>query len=152
MTKCMKRLYILMVSSVLCSSTFSKEIEISRLPLSVETTHPQHIKESISKINIQDNDLTLSGGTIGEENTIINRENYKNKYPEKFDSNGNYIVIHKVSPKIGMTKSDVLNSLWGEPSTKRSTESKYGITEYWYYKYLGSITFNNGKVEFIHRN
>ncbi|MEG2695636.1 MAG: hypothetical protein RR966_14350, partial [Acinetobacter sp.] len=122
------------------------------IPLSVETTDPEHVREVTSKIDIQDNDPSLSGGKIGEENYKSALETFKKKYPEKFDKDGNYksSFSSKKSPKIGMTKSNVLESTWGAPFSKRSTESKYGLTETWDYKSLGSITIFNGKVEFIH--
>ena len=50
-----------------------------------------------------------------------------------------------------MTRGEVLESTWGEPFSKRSIESRYGVTETWNYRSLGSITISNGVVEFIHR-
>ena len=144
----MKQLYFLILGNIVTFSTIAKEVEISRIPLSVETHHPQHIKNSISKITIQENDTTLSDGAIGKENQEI--------WSEKFNNNGKYISefsFNKISPKIGMTQSQIINyTYWDKPTSKKSTESKYGISESWYYRDRGSITFNNGIVEYIHRN
>ncbi|MDM1762176.1 hypothetical protein [Acinetobacter sp. 251-1] len=149
----MNKFYLIILSNFLAFSATAKEIEISRLPLSVETNHPQHKKDSISTIQIQENDTSLREGAIGEENKTINLESLKKKYSEKFDSYGQYISSSiPSSPKIGMSTNQVLNSSWGNPTSKRSTEYKGGISESWYYKNLGSITFSNGKVEYIHRN
>lgn len=130
---------------------YGKQIELVKMPLSIESQNPKDIV--ISKIDIQDNDPSISGGVIGEENRKSALENFKKKYPEKFDQDGNYkdSFFSKKSPKIGMTRGEVLESTWGEPFSKRSIESRYGVTETWNYRSLGSITISNGVVEFIHR-
>lgn len=131
----------------------AKQIDLVKIPLSVEIHNPEYIKDNTLKIDIQHNDLSLSGGEIGEENRKSALENFKKKYPEKFDKDGNYkSTLHlKQSPKIGMSRNDVLESTWGKPFSKRSTESKHGIIENWNYRSLGSITIVDGKVEYIHR-
>jgi hypothetical protein len=46
----------------------------------------------------------------------------------------------------GMTASEVLQSAWGAPSSKRSSTSANGTTEVWLYSGNRSIYFFNGKV------
>lgn len=146
--------FLLILLGLSPAIVFSKQIELVTIPLSVEMNNPEYIKENTLTIDIPDNDLSLSGGEIGEENRKSALENFKKKYSEKFDEDGNYkSSLHlKSSPKIGMSEDEVLKSTWGKPFSKRSTESKYGISETWYYKSLGSIKIFNGKVEYIHRN
>ena len=146
---------ILLISLGLISSTaYAKQVEIVSIPLSIETNHSEEIAKSTTTITIPDNDRSVYSGAIGVENRKADIEAYKQKYPEKFDKDGTYkgsSFLNKKIPKVGMTASELLESTWGKPFSKRSTESKYGISETWDYRSLGSITLHNGKVEFIHR-
>lgn len=58
----------------------------------------------------------------------------------------------KVEPKIGMTKTEVLNSTWGEPKKKNITESRYGNNEQWVYSSDRYIYFENGIVTSIQKS
>lgn len=50
----------------------------------------------------------------------------------------------KLSPEIGMTKDEVLNSAWGSPDSKSTYTNSWGTSEQWYYKSKGSVFFKNG--------
>ena len=53
----------------------------------------------------------------------------------------------KPTAKIGMTEEQVIkNTLWGEPSSKNYTTTKYGTREQWVYDNVGYLYFENGKV------
>ncbi len=52
------------------------------------------------------------------------------------------------SPKIGMTKQEVLDSTWGEPTKKNVDEYQWGREEQWVYG-QGYIYFENGIVTAI---
>ena len=56
----------------------------------------------------------------------------------------------KNEPKIGMTKSEVLNSSWGTPKKKNITETTYGKHEQWVYA-NGYIYFDDGVVTAIQK-
>lgn len=53
------------------------------------------------------------------------------------------------NPKIGMTKSEVLNSTWGKPEDVNTTTTKYGTNEQWVYSLTRYIYFDNGIVTAI---
>lgn len=55
-------------------------------------------------------------------------------------------------PKIGMTKDEVLNGLWGTPDRKNIDEYSWGTHEQWVYDNLGYVYFEDGIVTSISRN
>ena len=58
----------------------------------------------------------------------------------------------KVSPRIGMTSDDVLNSSWGNPDKKNVTNTKYGKHEQWVYTHNRYVYIDNGIVTAIQMN
>ena len=52
----------------------------------------------------------------------------------------------KQNPAIGMTKSEILKSTWGEPDKKNIDEYEWGIEEQWVYDGRGYIYFEDGIV------
>lgn len=62
-----------------------------------------------------------------------------------FDSSAS----HKLSPEIGMTKDEVLNSAWGSPDNKSTSSYSWGTREQWCYKSKGYVYFENGIVDCI---
>ncbi len=56
----------------------------------------------------------------------------------------------KLDPKIGMTKDEVLNSTWGYPQKKNTTETLKGTREQWVYE-KGYIYLFNGIVTSIQK-
>lgn len=86
----------------------------------------------------------------GEQAKIISNEYLAGKYGSA--SSLSEAENRKTAPKVGMTRSQVLtNTYWGKPTSTNSTEHKYGVNESWYYQGIGSISFKNGIVEYIHR-
>lgn len=55
------------------------------------------------------------------------------------------------SPEIGMTKEEVLDSIWGHPDKKNVDDYAWGTSEQWVYKNHGYIYFENGIVTSIQR-
>lgn len=55
----------------------------------------------------------------------------------------------KKYPQIGMTASEVEDSIWGLPNTKNKDTYSWGTTEQWVYKNRGYIYFENGIVTSI---
>lgn len=64
----------------------------------------------------------------------------KAKEKEKNKSQGVYI---------GMTKQQVLDSMWGEPTKINTTTTKYGVSEQWVYPNNNYLYFENGKLTAI---
>lgn len=62
------------------------------------------------------------------------------KQKEKSKSQGVYI---------GMTKQQVLDSMWGEPIKINTTTTKYGVSEQWVYPNNNYLYFENGKLTAI---
>ena len=54
-------------------------------------------------------------------------------------------------PGIGMTPNQVALTSWGNPTSKRSSQSPNGTTEVWVYAGKGTVYFFNGKVSQIVR-
>lgn len=52
-------------------------------------------------------------------------------------------------PAIGMSPSEVLQSTWGEPMSKRLSKTANGTTEVWTYSGKRTVYFYNGKVSNI---
>lgn len=50
---------------------------------------------------------------------------------------------------IGMTKQQVLDSMWGEPEKINTTTTKYGVSEQWVYPNGNYLYFENGKLTAI---
>lgn len=55
----------------------------------------------------------------------------------------------KWEPTIGMTKSEVLDTTWGNPDDRNITETEYGDVEQWVYYDLGYVYFTNGVCDGI---
>lgn len=55
----------------------------------------------------------------------------------------------KAEPAIGMTKSEIENSSWGEPDKKNIDEYEWGTEEQWVYGNKGYIYFEDDKVTAI---
>ena len=53
--------------------------------------------------------------------------------PAAHSSSNNNTVSRPTEPKVGMTQSEVIN-IWGEPTKKNVTETKYGTHEQWVYR------------------
>lgn len=54
----------------------------------------------------------------------------------------------KVDPKVGMSEGEVLNSTWGSPERRNTTQTLYGTREQWVYE-DGYIYLTNGFVTSI---
>ena len=52
-------------------------------------------------------------------------------------------------PTVGMTESQVLDSIWGAPDRKNIDEYEWGTHEQWVYEGKGYIYFEDGKVTSI---
>lgn len=52
-------------------------------------------------------------------------------------------------PAIGMTKTEVLESIWGTPNKKNIDTYSWGTHEQWVYNHKGYIYFKNGIVTSI---
>lgn len=79
---------------------------------------------------------------------------YYKRRDKELDISGKYsksTETKKSAPKIGMTKSEVLNSTWGSPKKKNITETAYGTHEQWVYA-NGYIYFDNGVVTSISKS
>lgn len=53
------------------------------------------------------------------------------------------------APEIGMSKSDVLDGLWGKPDEKNISEYEFGTHEQWVYRGKGYVYFEDGVVTSI---
>ena len=95
--------------------------------------------------------------SASEESFIKNSENdeLKNIYSQ-------YLAEQKTAKKakekekkksqgvyIGMTKQQVLDSMWGDPTKINKTTTKYGISEQWVYPNNNYLYFENGKLTAI---
>lgn len=80
-------------------------------------------------------------------------EFYYPKFDEEHEIKGQWSnkETNKKDPKIGMTKSEVLNSSWGNPKSKNITETTYGTHEQWVYS-IGYIYFDDGVVTAIQKS
>lgn len=80
---------------------------------------------------------------------------YYKRCDEEHNISGKYSSsseTKKLEPKIGMTKSEVLNSTWGSPKKKNITENSYGTHEQWVYSGNRYIYFDNGIVTSISKS
>jgi hypothetical protein len=79
---------------------------------------------------------------------LINTENDKITIYDKV-SNSIDIPTRRGEPQIGMTEQQVLDSTWGFPSKRNTTETVGYFTEQWVYNDRGYIYFENGFVTAI---
>ncbi|MGW8442032.1 tetratricopeptide repeat protein [Paenibacillus sp. S33] len=97
------------------------------------------------------NELHADNGTIyylKNDNLIAKDESLGTN---SFFKVGNYedIPPEKLTPQIGMTEQEVIDSKWGLPKHVNKTTTAYGVNEQWVYDRYKYIYFENGFVTAI---
>lgn len=74
----------------------------------------------------------------------------KKKKIYNYKSDNTELPEIKLDPKIGMTEDEVLNSTWGYPQKRNTSEFTNGTHEQWVYE-KGYIYLDNGIVTSIQK-
>lgn len=88
--------------------------------------------------------------TIDSNENMI-KEDRLNGKTEMYErvSSSTTIPAERLTPRIGMMESEVMNSNWGKPEKINKTTTKYGTSEQWVYDGYKYIYLNNGIVTAI---
>ena len=109
----------------------------------------KYVSQSVVKAYIdivQDEELTELYNEWNEKNEIRkNEESAKKKEQEKERKKQQGV-------RIGMSKQDVLDSNWGEPTKINKSTYSWGTTEQWVYPNYNYLYFENGKLTSIQTN
>ncbi len=117
---------------------------------SVWSVHfPNHPDTSVYEFDTEQEGNQLS--TNYDTYIIKNGKLYENNGDSIYYKKGIGVNVpeEKPSPKIGMTKQEVLDSNWGKPNDINKTTTEYGTSEQWVYDKKGYIYFDDGLVSTI---
>ena len=109
----------------------------------------EYVSRSVVKAYIdivQDEELSQLYNEWNEKNEIRKNEEYVKKKEEEKARKKQQGV------KIGMSKQDVLDSSWGEPTKINKSVYSWGTTEQWVYPNYNYLYFENGRLTSIQTN
>lgn len=95
-------------------------------------------EDGVLKINdVSQFDYSFDDGYWYKENTVYTKRELDERYAKS---------MNVPVPTIGMTRDEVRNSTWGEPTDINTTTYAWGTTEQWVYPGYRYIYFENGVV------
>ena len=109
-----------------------------------------------SLISTEKVDTVLDLGTELYEILMLYRDgvywaDIQTERAEKLEEQKHAEEAKNAEPKIGMTKSEVLNGAWGSPDKKNIDEYAWGTEEQWVYNDKGYVYFKDGIVTAVQR-
>lgn len=130
--------------------------------IGIDTERSEGILEPEASV-LQEFELARKGANYKEENLDLFAQIVNDNY-EMFDLVRDYLDVYldkksvvderkssrePVDPQIGMTKAQLENITWGEPSKKNVDEYEFGTYEQWVYPGKGYIYLEDGVVTSI---
>ena len=105
-------------------------------------------KEPLRQVALKLNEtLAVMPGQVAPANTTTASPN--RNIPVSATTPSGPATTARRDPAMGMTPDQVLQTSWGAPSNKRTSNTSNGVTEVWSYPGTRTVYFYNGKVSRI---